>query len=538
MWRQRLGRGRRLIWCAVTACMLMAYDEGFGVRAAQPPVADAEPHVRPRGYFPRYFASDDKLVPALRDGNGGRQGRPETSAAERRSYLEGNHGGSAPPESSATERPSYPRAATAEVSHRRWQAVPAGDNPFGSQPELQLPALIGQVLDRNRTVEAMRAAWMAAAQRYPQAIAFDDPVFTSMLAPASLNSGIATLPGNSAGYLVGGAQKLPWFGKRQLRGEVARSESRAAQMDLQDTRLQIVEAAGVAYFDYFLARQRLALNVENTGKLRQFREIARSKYVAESAPQQDMLQADVELAELARQRIELERRERIAIAQINTLLHRLPDAYLPAPPGELAAPPLTVSASQLRERAVVLRPDLAALAAALRAEQARLQLAYKDFFPDFELFGRYDNFWSQASLRGQVGLNMNVPVYRDKRQAALREAQWRLSRRRAEYEQRIDDVNQQVQIAYERFDESQQTLGLYVNQILPAAQLNVQSAFAAYESSGGDFLRLVAAQRQLIALQERYQEATADYHRRRIELERVVGGPLAAAQAEEIPPGR
>jgi cobalt-zinc-cadmium efflux system outer membrane protein len=124
---------------------------------------------------------------------------------------------------------------------------------------------------------------------------------------------------------------------------------------------------------------------------------------------------------------------------------------------------------------------------------------------------------------------MNVPIHRDKRYAAVREAQWRLSQRRAEYEQRLDDINREVQTAYERFDEAQQTVGLYMNQILPAARTNVESAFAAYEAGRGDFLRLVAAQRQFINLQERYQEAIADYHRRRIELERVVASPVGQA---------
>ena len=505
-----LSRASLVVWVAL----------GLGTPAGATEAAPAaSPRARPRGYFARQSKSGAQVtpVPARReDGEVTRQSLPEVPPAERRLYE---------------------AAALAPVSHRRWQTLPTVDEPFGNQPELLLPAVIEQVLARNRTVEAMAAAWRAARERYPQAVALDDPVFASMLAPASLNSGIASRPGNSAGYLVGGAQKLPWFGKRQWRGEVARRESGAAFMDLQDTRLQIIEAAGLAYFDYFLARQRLALNAENTAKLRQFREIARRQYEATLAPQQDMLQADVELAELARQQIELERLERIAIARINTLLHRVPDAYLPAPPDRLESPVLALSPSQLRAIAVAQRPDLAALAAGLRAEQARLQLAYKEFYPDFELFGRYDNFWSQPSLRGQVGLNMNVPLYRDKRQAAVREVQWRISRRRAEYEQRVDDVNQQVQIAFERFDESQQTLGLYIEQILPAARLNVQSALAVYES-GGDFLRLIAAQRQLIVLQERFQEAVADYHRRRIELERVVGGPLSMAPpAEQIAPG-
>lgn len=414
----------------------------------------------------------------------------------------------------------------------------AADDAFAGQRELQLAQLVGEVQARNQTLQAMRAAWLAAQERYPQARALDDPVLTSMIAPASLNSGIAGIPGNSAGYVVGGAQKLPWFGKRDLRGQAALADSRAARWDVDDARLQIIEATGTAYYDYYLVRQDLALNVQNTRKLREFHDIAARKYEANLAPQQDMLQAEVELAELARRQIELERLERIAIARINTLMHRPPDAFIPPAPTRLDSPVLILSAAELRRVAMSSRPDLASLASKIRAEQSRVALANKEFLPDFEVFGRYDNFWSQASLRGQVGVNMNVPLYRDKRYAAVREAQWRLSQRRAEYEQRIDDINREVQTAYERFDEAQQTVGLYTDQILPAARKNVDSAFAAYETSGGDFLRLVAAQRQLIGLQERYQESIADYHRRRVELERVVGQPLVVPAAEEIPPGR
>lgn len=428
-------------------------------------------------------------------------------------------------------------ASAVQAAMHRAQRPITADELFQGERELQFVQLLSEVLARNQTLRAMRAAWLAAAERYPQARALDDPVFTGMMAPASLNSAVTSVPGNTAGYVVGGAQKLPWFGKRQLRGAAALDESFAARWDVEDARLSIIEAAGLAYYDYYLSRQEQSLNMENTARLRQFHEIAARRYEANLAPRQDVLQAEVELADLARRRLELERLERIAIARINTLMHRPPDAFLPAAPARLHAPVLVLSATELRREALARRPDLAALAAKMRAEQARLRLAEKEFMPDVEVFGRYDNFWTQASQRGQVGLNMNVPLYRDKRYAAVRETQWRLSQRRAEYQQRIDDINREVQTAFEQFDEAQQTVGLYTERILPAAEENVSSALAAYETGRGDFLRLVAAQRQFITLKERYQESIADYHRRRLALERAVGAPLnRGAQLESLPP--
>lgn len=495
-------RGLAILCLAAAGCQTLR-------PAAQPPVAAARRSVS--------AASSSRRADIARREFSGGQCPPYQSGNPSASSLKARR----PP---ATQLASY---------DARLSPPSAPDDSFAAQRELALQPLVGEVLARNRTLESMRAAWQAALQRYPQAVALDDPSFTSMLAPASLNSGIAGLPGNSAGYLVGGSQTIPWLGKRPLRGQVAQAEASSARLEFDDMRLELTEAAGLAYFDYYLVRRRLALNSENMAQLAQFREIASRKYETNQAPQQDLLQAEVELAELARLEIELERMERIAIARLNTLMHRAPDARLPPPPARLSSPELSLPAAELRGLAVTSRPDLASLGAQIRAEQSRLRLAYREFYPDLEVFGRYDNFWSQASLRGQIGLNMNVPLYREKRYAAAREAQWRLSRRRAEYEQRIDDINREVQIAFERFDESRQTVALYANRILPAARQNVASAFAAYESGGGDFLRLVAAQRQFIALQERHQQAIADFHRRRVELERAVGRPLSAATAAE-----
>ena len=69
--------------------------------------------------------------------------------------------------------------------------------------------------------------------------------------------------------------------------------------------------------------------------------------------------------------------------------------------------------------------------------------------------------------------------------------------------------------------------------VLLRAEANVESASAGYVATKVDFLRLVEAQRQLIDLQEKHQDAVAEYHRRRAELERVVGTPISAEPSNE-----
>jgi cobalt-zinc-cadmium efflux system outer membrane protein len=404
---------------------------------------------------------------------------------------------------------------------------------------LDLAVYVNEVLARNRSLQAMIAAWRAAAEKYPQAVALDDPIFTAMTAPASWSSNDV-----NPAYILGGSQKIPWWGKRSLRGQVAQAEANAASMDIADARLQLTQAAHLAYFDYYLVDRQLELTAANVQRLDEFRVTARRQYEANLVTQQDVLQAEVELAEAERRRIELTRMHRTAVARLNTLVHRPPDYPVLPPPALLTVDGAPAPPELLRQLAQQQRPDLASKRAKLQADSASLALAYKEFYPDFEVVGLYDRFWqptgTQGDLQGQFGVNMNVPIYLEKRRAAAREAMFNLRQQRADYEQRIDDVNQEVEAAYAQVVEMRAIVELYEKRTLPTAVQNVTSARNDYTANRGDFLRLITAQRQLLTLQEKHQEAIAGYLSRLAELERVVGGtvPMEPTADSQIEAGR
>jgi outer membrane protein TolC len=279
----------------------------------------------------------------------------------------------------------------------------------------------------------------------------------------------------------------------------------------------------------------MQLNAENVESVRAFRKDAEQRYEANLVTQQDVLQAEVELALLERRQVELERNRGVAIARINTLLNRAPDVPLPPPPRSLPTIEAMPLAEELRLTAVASRPDLAAIGARWRAEESSLALAYKDYLPDLEVMGRYDAFWQEPSLRAMVGVNANVPIYHRKLNAAVREAMFRISQLRAEYRQRVDDVNREVQTVYEQLRAAAQLVELYEKRIVPVARQNVDSARADYMSGRIDFLTLIQAERQLIVLLQDQEDLAASYHTLLAEMERVVGGPIPTA-ATQAPP--
>ena len=398
-----------------------------------------------------------------------------------------------------------------------------GKTGLDTQSELSLPELIAQVQSRNPSLQAMAAAWQAAAQRYPQAVSLEDPTFMAMTAPASFGSEDV-----ESAYALQAGQKLPWFGKRAARGRKAQAETSAAFQDLEDSRIRLTEVTQAAFYEYYLVHRQLDLNQANTDVITQFSNTARSRYKANQVTQQDVLQSELELAQQQRRRIELDRSERVAVARINTLLRNDPYAPVPPPPKQLDIPGNQLDRDSYQQLALEQRPDLRALSAKVRAEQAAVTLACKEYYPDFEVFGRYDTFWqpadTQSDLRGQVGVNVNVPLYKGRLNAAVQEAMFRVSQRSAEYEQRRLDVQFEVASAYEELDESRKTLLLYNEKLIPAAEQNVAAARSNYDVSKTTFLDLATAQRQLITLREEREMTLAVYHKRLAELTRVTGG--------------
>ena len=400
--------------------------------------------------------------------------------------------------------------------------APSNTTKAPSAEELSADELVANVVARNPNLQSLAAAWRAAVQRYPQAVSLEDPMFMGMIAPGSIGSDEL-----STGYTLQGSQKFPWFGKRAARGRRAQAGASAAYFDVANARLRLEEITLAAYYDYYLAQRQLDLNSQNLDVLRQFRSTAQSRYESNQVTQQDVLQADVELAGLERRQIELDRLQRVTRARINTLLRQDPTAPLPAPPQHLAVPITQLDELALQQRAASQRPDVAALRARVREQLAAVTLACKDYYPDVDVFGRYDAMWQEEPLRAAVGVNMNMPIYQRRLNAAVREAQANVAQRRAELDQLLLDVQYEVASAYDELEESRKLLELYDARLLPAAEQNVRAARDNYDVSKVTFFELANAQRQLISLHEEREQALAAYHARLAELNRAVGGSVS-----------
>jgi outer membrane protein TolC len=390
---------------------------------------------------------------------------------------------------------------------------------FAGQTSLERGPLIRHVLERNPTLQAARHAWRAALSRHPQVTALDDPMLGAGVAPLSFGSDRVN---DAARFDL--SQRLPFPGKLRLRGEAALGEAEAAAHDHQAVRLRLATMASLLYDDYYLAARALDINAQHMALLEDFKRIATVRYEAGKAPEQAPLQAEVELTHTLHRELVLATTLRITAEQINTLLHRVPRSPLPPPPSRLAIPTLGPElAKPLTVEALAKSPELAAASARVAAQEARVDLAWREYFPDFTLTGAYNQLWQEEDLQPFVGIQLNVPLQLGRRNAAVEEAQARLEQSRSERRAIEDHVRLSIETSTDRLVEATHVVELFRERLLPAANDQVGAARFGFETGQNSFLALIDAERSLRDVELGHETALAELGRRRAEFDRSLG---------------
>jgi outer membrane protein TolC len=407
-------------------------------------------------------------------------------------------------------------AREAEAAPREASPAPAAaDDVFAGAPALERAALVEEVLRRNPSLRAARFAWRAALARFPQATALEDPVLGYGVAPRALDDGA---------HRVDLRQAFPFPGKLRLRGEIALAEAEAAAQDFAAARLRLAAMASLLFDDYYLADRALEVNHHHRKLMGELRSVASARYEAGEISAQGALRAEFELVELERAGLGLETARDLARAQLNGLLHRDPGLPLPPAPASLevadSAPP-----ELDRELAAALagRPELRAAEARVRAGEAAVAAARREFLPDFALTASYDGLWETPELRPFVGLELNVPLQLGRRRAALEEARAGLERARSERGGLEDEVRVAVAAGVSRVAEAQRSLALSRDRLLPAARDQLGAARSAFETGQESFATVLEAEEDLRDVELGEHVALAELDRALAELRSATG---------------
>jgi len=273
------------------------------------------------------------------------------------------------------------------------------------------------------------------------------------------------------------SQSFPFPGKRGLKREAAEFEASAAANKVLDKQLEIIAGVRGTWWRLIYLDRAIEIIHQNQGLMRDFVQIAQTKYKVGKGLQQDVLLAQLELSRL-----------------LNRLI------------------PL-----QGMQHAVEARPLLDVERERMEAARTRLDLAKKQYYPDFKLGAAYGfrdatdptgrNLPDLASFR----LSINLPIFSASKQSKA------VDQRSSDYFQRKHAFNNSlrgVQAAIARnhtqYQSAREQVSLYGTAIIPQAQQTVAAMLSAYQVNQVDFLNVLNAQIMLYNARISYWEALSN----------------------------
>lgn len=392
-----------------------------------------------------------------------------------------------------------------------------GKGLFTGVERLDRPTLVRKVLERNPGIEAARRAWDAARARQSQVTALEDPMLSYSFAPLSVVGNMRF------GQEIRIGQRLPFPGQRGLEGAVAVAEAEAMEQELEATRRELAFAAASLLEDYLVLERSLDIHRQHRVLLQELKAAAEAQYAAGRASQPDLLMAEVELGMLEEEVLMQESERDSVVAELNGLLHRAPRMPLPPPARSADEPAVELGLDSVEALALEHRPELRATAARIRASEAALRLAHRQFLPELDLMASYNSMWDMPEHRWMAGVSLNLPLQLGRRSAAVDEAQAELARMHAEAARTRDEIRVEVTRAHRRVQEARRVVALYQDRLLAAARDRITAARAGFVAGQNAFLDLIAAERSLRDLQLRAETTRAELQRRLAALERAVG---------------
>lgn len=328
---------------------------------------------------------------------------------------------------------------------------------------------------------------------------------------------------------VGVSQTVPFPGKLALKEKAAAFEAEAVAETAEEARLQLVREVTLQWWQLFSLHRSLLVIGETEKLLKQLAEITGSQYRVGKGLQQDVLSALLEQAKLAKEKAQHIGMHRTAIARLNALLNRPADHAIRLPDEVATELPAIRSAEDLQAQSVQSRPLLAERKKAIDAAQTRLELAKKDYYPDFTVGTAYS--FRQNNPNGQsrsdyasFQIAMTLPIYADRKQAkAVDQRQSELLKERYALDDAKRKIQTEINESLALYQGSREQFDLLKNDVLPLAEQNVTAALAAYQVGKVDFESVIRAENAWFDYRNQYWQALAEAHQALAQLAAAAG---------------
>ena len=382
-------------------------------------------------------------------------------------------------------------AAALFVAVVAWPSLGVGQTQIGLPSPLRLVDVVRIAGERRAEIDAARARTRAAEQRPAIVGALQDP----MVSPS-----LDHLP-----FMWGGAdvsvtieQQIPLSGVRGHRRASALADIERLRAETGRAGLDVGLQAATAFLMLQERQRTQALLSEQIAFARDVVAAANARYSAGTAPQSDVLRAEVEVARLEAQARALVSEVRGAESMLATSLGLDPNTSLPPlQPVVVAQPPPPWPTLRA---ALTDRPELTAVRAEIARAEADVQVMRDMYRPMATI--RTGPSYTMTDGKGWMAMiDLSLPIWRGKLRAGVAEAQAMRAMSEADlramtrmFEGEAATATNQVQAWRDRQD------ALNTN-VLPRARMAIAPAIAGYTAGQLPLVSVIEAVQALWTVQ-------------------------------------
>ena len=378
-------------------------------------------------------------------------------------------------------------------------------------PGSSLSNFLAYALLNSPAVEAAFDDWSASVENITVTRSLPDPQLTFQ----------AYIQDTLTSFMPGLFQGIPGPGKLKARARVAAAESQGKYFAFESAALQAAFNLKRAYYRLGLLEEQLRIKRETLALLENQERVVRAQNESGAAALPDMLRVQ---SECDRERTDLANLEdslRTLLENFKAALGLTPQQTDPPVPAHFEVSRENPDAEELLRLAFEHNPQLAAMAADVRAAEAGIAVAYKERVPDFNA-GLSADVYAPPFYWPQAG--MTLPIWRDKLAAEV--AQAKANELAAKSRLKARQIDLAVSFAEKSFAyrETSRNLALIEDELIPRARQSLETVRAGYRVGAMDFSALTDAERTLLDLQLEAAEARTDRELVLAELSIVVAG--------------
>ena len=374
---------------------------------------------------------------------------------------------------------------------------------FAIEETLSLPDLIREALKSNPEIRIAEARVDTAMHRVPQVTSLADPMFmigyenegTNNL--YTFNKEINGMPADSR-WMFSLSQMFPYPGKRALKEEMAMRDAEGLKAMADAARLATEVRVKELYYDLYLAYTNIDLLTEQAALFSRLEDAAVARYATGMAPQQEVLMAQTEKYMLL-EREEMERQKIQSLkAMMNNSLGR--DALSPlGRPEKQQSANYSYRLDELIQMSHDRYPMIKSREKMVRAAEAKVQMAKKEYYPDVTMGSSYFARGSQFPDMWNLTATINLPIfYKTKQREAVLEAEASLLEARREVESVKLMVSSALRDNYAMLKTAENLMTLYRQGLIPKANQDFELALAGYVTGKIEAITAITRLKSLI----------------------------------------